>query len=490
MWALALGAVALGCGSSGGGPTQLSITETTTFSTKVNTKLDLLFVIDDQASTTFMQSKFYEQIPNFLSVLENQPNPLDLHVAVVSTDMGAPGDATTSIGCTPKGDAGEFQSAPTGTCTDTGIQDGATYLSTDGSGNANFTGDLGTALQCISLLGGKGCGFGQPLAALDRALGADGSGVPSTNASFLRDDAYLGIVLLSNEDDCSAPSNTQLFSLAVGGSNQQNIANALGPIGNYRCNQYGHLCQNAAGQTIMPPLNPPSGATTLDLTNCTSNDTASGLLTPVSQFVTDIKSLKPDPDNQIVVSAIVAPAAPYSVAWVTPLGGQNLQPGELWPEVEHSCGAAGGDGVNPESTMNPTDGSFGDPAVRISQFVNSFPSSVIRSVCDPSYAPAMQAIASKIGVLPSPPCLTGAIQKTATGAPNCTVTAHIEQNNVFTEDSYQSCEATGNAPPCWNHATGGATCSGITFSFVETVPSTSVTVTCVLCEPGSSAPGC
>jgi hypothetical protein len=486
---MVLAAVAVGCGSGSGGPSRLSVTESTTFLSKVNTRLDLLFVIDDQSSTGVIQQKFYDQIPNFVSVLEALPNPLDLHVAVVTTDMGAPGDSTTSIGCTAHGDDGAFKNAPTGSCTGTGIQNGATYLSLE-AGIPNFTGDLGAALQCISLVGQKGCGFGQPLAALDRALGADGSGAPSTNADFLRDDAYLGIVLLSNEDDCSAPPNTQLFSLNVGGSNQQNISNALGPVSNYRCNQYGHLCKNPSGNTVMPPLAPPSGATMLDLDDCTSNDTPSGLLTPVSQFVSDIKLLKVDPDNQIVVSAIVAPPLPYTVAWVAPQGGQNLQPGELWPEIEHSCGAAGGDGVNPEATQHPSDGSFGDPAVRLSQFVNSFSNSALASVCDASYANSMQAIATKVGALPSPPCMAGTIQQTAQGVPDCAVTAHIEQNGVFSDQSYQSCEVTGNAPPCWSSAPGGATCDGITLSFVETTPSNSVTVTCVLCEPGIAAPGC
>jgi hypothetical protein len=489
--AMVLGGVVLGCGSGSGpgGPTQVSATRTTTFSTKVNTRLDLLFVIDDQSSTGVIQQKFYDQLPNFVTVLENQPNPLDLHVAVVTTDMGASGDSTRSIGCTSRGNQGQFQSAPTGSCTNTGIQSGATYLSIEG-GYPNFTGDLGTALQCISLVGQKGCGFGQPLAALDRALGADGSAPPSTNASFLRDDAYLGIVLLSNEDDCSAPPNTQLFSLNVGGSNQQNIANALGPVANYRCSEYGHLCQDPSGNTIMPPLNPPGGATTLDLTNCTSNDTGTGLLTPVSQFVDDIKSLKVDPDNQIVVSAIVAPSSPYTVAWVAPLDGQNLQPGELWPEVEHSCGAAGGDDVNPEATQLPNDGSSGDPAVRISQFVNSFSNSALRSVCDASYASAMAAIATKVGAPPSPPCMAGTIQETAQGVPDCAVTAHLVENGVYSDKSYESCALTGNAPPCWISAPGGPTCDGTTFSFVETTPSNSVTVTCAVCEPGIPAPGC
>jgi hypothetical protein len=487
--------LALGCGSGKSGPTGVSVTTTTTFLTQVNSKLDLLFVIDDSAGTNVIQQKFYDQIPNFMSVLESLPNPPDLHVAVISTDMGAPGDATSSIGCTAHGDDGAFKSAPTGTCTDTGIQNGATYLSI-GNGAQNFTGSLGSALQCISFLSQKGCGFVQPLAALDRALGADGSGVPSANADFLRDDAYLGIVLLADQDDCSAPFNTQIYSLLTGGSNQQNIANALGPVSTYRCNRYGHLCVDSSGNQIMPPLNPPAGTQApagvpmLDLTTCESNDTGTGLLTPVSQFVNDIKALKVDADNQILVSAIVGPPTPYAVAWLPEQNGQNTQAGELWPQIEHSCGAAGGDDVNPAATQHPTDYSTGDPGVRLAQFVNGFQNSVLASVCDASYASSMQAIATKVGALPSPPCLTWNVQQNAHGLPNCTATAQIEQNGVYHDMVYENCGATGNAPPCWSFSAGGPTCAGLNFHVVETTPSYAVTVTCALCAPGLSAPGC
>ena len=408
--------------------------------------------------------------------------------------MGAPGDSTAAIACTTTGDDGAFQSAPSGSCTSSGLESGATYL-TDGNGVANFSGQLATTLQCISQLTSKGCGFGQPLAALDRALGADGAECPATNAGFLRPEATLAIILLANQDDCSAPDNTELYSLDGG---QQNLANPHGPMSHYRCNQFGHLCTDPSGRTISPPLAPPAntqltnGAPTLELTNCMSNDSATGLLTPVSQFVSDIKSLKADPDNQIVVAAIASPPTPYAVEWIPAAGGQNTQPGELWPQVQHSCGAPGGDDVHPEA-MNATDGSFGDPAVRIAQFVNAFPNSVLTSICDPSYAPAIQAIATKIGALPGPRCLAGTIQLAASGLPDCAVTAHFDDpaGNV-SSTSYQNCATTGNAPPCWSLTSDPGCGTGQALNLNEAPDATSMTVTvsCSLCEPGFSAPGC
>lgn len=383
-------------------------------------KLDVLFMIDDSSSMTSMQEKLVAQIPAFVTALQNLPMGLpSLHIAVVSSDMGAPGDSTFAIGCTQQGDQGEFRLGTAGSasvdggapggdagapgCPGARLSSGATFIS-NVDGVANYAGDLSALLSCMTTLGDRGCGFENQLGSIARALGADGSPAPSSNAGFLRPDAQLAILVLSNEDDCSAPVNTQLYSL---NGDQQNVSNPLGPIANYRCNQFGHLCVDpaAAGSTCLaaPPIRPPPDAQgtasgpTLDLLDCVSDDT-NGLVTSVGSLVSGIRALKADPDNQIVVGAIVAPAAPYTVAWVPESGGQNTQPGELWPQVEHSCGPAGGDDVNPRSTQPTIDGSFGDPAVRITQWVQGFGANgVIASICDGSYASSFSAIASRIG---------------------------------------------------------------------------------------------
>ncbi|HLK91431.1 MAG TPA: hypothetical protein VKZ18_16150 [Polyangia bacterium] len=472
----------------------------TNFTQKINNEIDILFMIDNSSSMTEMQSKLYDQLPLFMNVLTSIPNPPSLHVAVVSSDMGAPGDSTSSIACTQFGDSGQFQSMPRGTCTNTSLTAGATFIS-DADGMPNYTdANIADVFQCIALLGDKGCGFEHQLASIDRALGADGQPPPDSNSNFLRPEAYLGIVILTNEDDCSAPPNTQLYSLNVGGSGQQNIANALGPIANYRCNQFGHLCKDPSGTQMAPPLKPPANAMgtaaapTLDMTDCVSND-STGLLTPVSQFISDVKALKPDPDNQILVAAITAPAAPYTVAWVPESGGQNTQPGELWPEVMHSCGAKGSDDVNPESTMSPTDGSFGDPGVRISQFVSAFPNYVLASICDASYASSMQAIATKLGQLITPPCIVGQIQNDSNGNPMCSVIEHLVDGSGNKSDrAIPACSSNGNAAPCWNLTTGGMNCNGSQLMINDesgvNPNSESSTINCSICLPGSTQPGC
>ena len=67
---------------------------------------------------------------------------------------------------------------------------------------------------------------------------------------FLRDDAYLAIILITNEDDCSAPGGaaSELFRDRV----RRNLPSTLGPPTGYRCNAFGHLCGNRARAARSP----------------------------------------------------------------------------------------------------------------------------------------------------------------------------------------------------------------------------------------------
>jgi hypothetical protein len=247
----------------------------------------------------------------------------------------------------------------------------------------------------------------------------------------------------------------------------------------------------------MPPLNPPSDAKgtppILNLTDCESNDTGSGMLTPVTKFISDIRALKHDPDNQILVAAITAPAGPYAVTWAP----ASKSSSEQWPLVMHSCGAAGGDDVNPAATDLVSDGSFGDPGVRINQFLKGFSDSVQASICAPSYASALTAIATRIITHFQPPCLTGHIAQTAGGTPDCSV---IDKRYDATDDTWSdqplaNCNQNGNQSPCWTLQAGGSGCAGQVLVVNESAANKAAdtierSLECSVCMPGSTQPGC
>jgi hypothetical protein len=450
-------------------------------------QLDLLFVVDDAGAAT-EQAKLAAQVPSFVQLLESAPGGTpDLHVAVVTSDLGAATNAP--LGCSPSGDAGAFQPGPAsgGPCGGTPLPAGATYLAQNGA-LRNFTGDLGSALGCLLRVGGNGCGFIQPLAAAVRALGADGAPAPPGNAGFLRPNAGLGIILLARQDDCSAPPDTRLFSLET---DHSSLAEPLGPLTTYRCNRYGHLCKAADGTLTAPPLAAPPGMASASFTDCADAD--GGPLIPVDQLVQQIRSLKRDPDRQIAVASIVGPTAPYAVTW-QPAGMANPQnPNELWPQVLHACGAAGDAAVNPAAPQRTSDGSSGDPAVRLTQFTQAFQNHALSSVCNTSFQNALATVAGSFATPPPVDCIDPAVPPGADGQPACTIVRHQHAQGADQTAVVRNCGSDLGLSPCWTArpdvpgCSAGARARVIQDDTWDAAATVFYDVSCPLC-PG--APGC
>ena len=118
-------------------PDNADAVRTETRAVIANRNLDVLFMIDNSSSMLLSQTNLLRNIPTFMKVLEDLPGGLpNIHVAVVSSDMGAANGQIPF--CTTTGDDGVFQSAPRGTCTSTTLLPGATFISNVG-GTANYT---------------------------------------------------------------------------------------------------------------------------------------------------------------------------------------------------------------------------------------------------------------------------------------------------------------------------------------------------------------
>src|SRR5262245_23752748 len=275
-----------------------------------NRNLDILFMVDNSSSMRMTQANLATNFPMFMDVLKNLPGGLpNIHVGVISSDMGA-GDGSIASCSSTGGDNGVFQYTARGTCTATTLQAGATYISNVG-GVANYTAaDISTVFSCIAQLGETGCGFEHQFASILRALGADGHAAPAENQGFLRSDALLAIVMITNEDDCSERAGNLLFDT---GSNIT-VASTLGPPANFRCNEFGHVCDG-----VRPIRQAPNQdvAAMVTLQNCTSSE-CDGALTPVGEFVARIKALKASPSSEILMAAIAGPTTPYAVTWKSP----------------------------------------------------------------------------------------------------------------------------------------------------------------------------
>jgi len=322
-------------------------------------KADLLFVIDNSASMDEEQANLIKNFKTMIDALKDLPGGLpDVHIGVVSSSLGA-GAATDVPGCPPGGDKGILQNkarGDLGTCT-TVPSDHWISASADGKLD-NFTGDVSDAFACIAELGAYGCGLEHQIAAAARALGVEAGGfsegAPPENDGFLRDEATLAIVFITDEDDCSAPIDSDLFD-----TSQTSCSDPLGPLVSYRCTEYGILC---AGEK---PPHCPAAAT--PLSDCVSAED-DGKLIAVDPLVAGFEALKAESKAPVVVAAITGPSEPVSTS-LTAAGN---------PELGPSCSSTNGNAA---------------PAVRLNQFVAGFGDHGLSiSICEDDFAPAMKKI--------------------------------------------------------------------------------------------------
>ena len=202
------------------------------------------------------------------------------------------------------------------------------------------------------------------LQSLRVALYDRGSGDEHLNKGFLRDDAYLAIVILTDEDDCSADQSSDLFT---------DDLTFTGTAPSFRCAQVGHLCN---GQS------PPVAAFSVPLTSCQAKE--DGRLIAVANVITSVRALKARPDQQIFVSAIAGwPADPSTARYTygNRVGAMDL---DYLPICQGPAGSA-------------------TAALRIKQFVDAFGAhGSLHSICDADFAPAMRALGDQLAAAMQP----------------------------------------------------------------------------------------
>lgn len=390
-------------------PTQLEAT-----SRPLDTALDILFVVDDSNSMAQEQANLIANFPRFIGALEGVEGGLpDIHIGVISTDVGAGDDVDAA--CPPDGKNGRLQVRDACRAL---IPSGEHFLRSaplgDGRRSTNFSGSLTTAFSCLAELGNRGCGFEQPLEAVRRAL----DGRNTQNAGFLRASSHLAVILLTDEDDCSA-SDRGLFAVD---------APALGPRDSFRCFEQGVTCAEAART---PGVH----------TACRSNE-ASPYLTPVDSFVRFLRDLRgagPDDDGAIVVAGMYG------------LEAGTLAPGPVTVAMEPDLPDTAE--LAPVCQTEATGAAV--PGVRIDQFLRSFPgASTAASICNPSLEGALTRIGEQVRDQLGPDCITGELADTDPVAEGdqvqCTVT-QVTAPGTAGEASIDvpRCSEAGNQAPCW-----------------------------------------
>jgi hypothetical protein len=280
---------------------------------------------------------------------------------------------------------------------------------------------------CLALLGEGGCGFEHQFESTRQAL-IKAIEQRADNAGFWRDDALLGVVMLTNEDDCSVPPDSRLFDPAV---QSVNDLPALGGLWSYRCNEFGHACDH--------PLPHSADGLPVTLTGCRSNENTEGLhhLTPEADFRAFFEQIKP-PERRFL-AIIAGPPAPYTVGIHTAQLANGSFEGQ--PEIEHSCTAA--------------DGTSADPGVREVALVADL-EGTFWSICEDDLKPALQQIAAGITQKLEVGCVGGNVTMVR-GAPDCNVVLRsMSTDGGFRDRAIPYCDggttsSTGTSP-CWNLA--------------------------------------
>jgi hypothetical protein len=261
-----------GAGGSGAGGTPAGVTFTVP---AVNAALDILFMVDNSPGMDPKQTALTQSFSQLIQQAQQIPGGLpDLHIGVISSDMGS-GSEGIGVNCKRVlGDRGLLYGndpnnplasvAPGADPTlgghpqpnGCGLHSGQRWISDIASPNGigritNYDGTIQDVFTCLATaVGTSGCGFEHQLQSVRVALNADYPENPKDapnqinpeNIGFVRPGAYLAIVMVTDEDDCSAdPDDT---------FNNEMFLQTQVPVtetASLRCAARGHVC---AGQSI------------------------------------------------------------------------------------------------------------------------------------------------------------------------------------------------------------------------------------------------
>jgi hypothetical protein len=340
----------------------LEYTEVARFPATPNDDIDILFVVDDSPGNATvlaaMQAGLGTMLQTLLTPEKRFPN---VHIGVVTTDLGVSGAYDPALGptngsgpgmCSGRGLDGVLRVGAATTLSGSFISD----IYSSGTRTTNYTGPIQTTLENMLRVPSNGCEFEQPLEAARAALKNT-----TNNAGFLRANASLGIIFVTDEDDCSIRATSFFTDAAL----------SPPPLTSFRCTRNGVIC-DYRGAT------PDEMSTPGVKASCHSNET--GPLVPVSEYVQYFKSLKPDP-NKVTVRSLAGPA--HSLA---------VDVNSSGPYLVHLCAS----------------GIDADPAVRLDQVADGVSGRRTLDACAPSavgYSDQLKSIALQLSGQTGHACL-------------------------------------------------------------------------------------
>ncbi len=361
--------------------------------------VDILFVIDNSGSMAAEQANLAANLAPLIEILEREDISADYRIAVTTTDTddGAcagtgPEDGSfvatscrsrleqflTPPGFEPAEDA--RQSACTELCPESlaDLRPTPSALEVGGDaavrpwienilGQTNLPPEVSAAqaFACLGPQGVNGCGFESPLQAMSRAL-VRAQRTTEDEFGFMRDDAILLVVFVTDEADCSTQGR------APEGLRQQGSAG---------CWHAGVSCSQLEDGSL------DCVSANLDLEgNAVDGDDA--VLTPVETFVSLLEGIEADKrarsgNEELSVMVSVVAGVPTEYPDVAVSYGDQTPFAQDYG-VDAGCRSAYGDAV---------------PPVRLLEFADAFAPEDhpnVSSVCAESYSPAFEALAQRL----------------------------------------------------------------------------------------------
>jgi len=411
-------------------------------------KVDLLFMVDNSGSMREEQASLREQFPKIISVLTTGmrsngmpfPPAKDLHLGVVSSDMGLVGIQGIEKCRTDGGDDGIMLNTPSPDVA--GCQASYPRFLAYVAG-VNDEAQTSTDFQCIASLGTDGCGFEQQLEAVLKALwpsididpmtgeprqpnrieflgdangfGKEGHG-DTDNAGFLRNNpaeglSLIAIIMVTDEEDCSS-RNTIHF-----------IPNPL-----------------ADDPLAMQALN----------LRCFYNPQN---LYPLERYINGYKALRPGNEKLVIFGAIVGvppdlvtPEDYANVNWSDDVEREQfyatiMNHPQMQEVPDPNASAQGG---NLQPSCNVTGRGRAYPPRRIVEVARGFGTNgTVHSICQEDLGPAVDAIIDVIAKQLGAVCLPRPLVRKADGLVDCNVVWELPPAGMAGAMTPTQCGVTG-----------------------------------------------
>jgi hypothetical protein len=441
----------------------------------VNKKVDVLLVIDNSGSMGEEQANLAANFAPFIDTLEAVG--ADYRIAITTTDIGGPGSNCTAptggelqlsscldrpatfefngesqyeAACVSQCELGDAELAILPTSIDpSGPLEARPWIeSYNGVGNLPDEVEPLEAFQCFAPQGISGCGWESPLEAVARALG-NTEDPTQPEYGFLRPDALLAILIVTDEVDCSYNPDLQAALFESDTFKDESTTQVTSAV-----------CWNAGVTCTGDSPYADCVATDLDANAQPTTDPTQMVLQPVSRYVSLLEGIAAQKveGREVIVSVIAGVPSGYNTGEVEQMFADSED-----PVFQSNFGIGAGcenvvDGVVQQAV----------PPVRLETFASAFMSPALPegarnlySVCDADYSPAIEDIVASIEQELPPACFPACVLDLDEATVELDFSCQVLQTSGGESDELPECESGAEGPElptsadaCWIAKTG------------------------------------